>query len=113
MDDILLQAGDRFQLSLLLHNPESESYRADIWILLDVFGSYWCYPSWVPLTEDVDYQAFVYAAAESSYYEEVLDFTWPDGAGAQSGLRFFGAAFEAGSYEFIGELAIVNWGSEY
>ena len=49
------------------------------------------------------------AAALGSYHEEVLNFNWPEDAGAASGLKFYGAAFEPETFVFIGELQVINW----
>ena len=32
---------------------------ADLYILLDVFGEYWSYPSWRPLAEGLDHDDFL------------------------------------------------------
>ena len=109
LKDSLLQAGDSFDLSFDLDNAGTETLNADIWILLDVYGNYWFYPSWISSTQGMDFQSGLMVSADTLYHEDVLQFTWPTGTGAATDLQFLGAAFYTGTFSFIGDLEIIPW----
>lgn len=109
LDDTTLFPGDTFHLHYYLHNPDGVEYVADVWILLDVYGVYWCFPEWVNLEDGYDFRPEVNIDPAASYHENVLLFQWPGNCGSSSGLRFLGAAFVPGSFEIIGDLQIINW----
>ena len=90
---------------VLLHNPEMNSYTADAWILLEVNDHFRCNPSWISLKTAVDFAPGIEVVSSSSYYEEVLNFEWPD---TEVGIEcmFFVAAFEPGRFDFIGNYRI-------
>lgn len=106
--DTDLTTGDLFMLAYYLHNPEMDSYTADVWILLEVNDHYWCYPSWISLETAVDFSAGIEVLSGASYYEEVLNFEWPDASGGIECI-FYGAAFEPGTFDFIGDLQVIHW----
>ncbi|MBN1354987.1 hypothetical protein JXA40_01825 [bacterium] len=108
MTDTDLQAGDEFHLYFHLHNPESTAYDTDVYLLLGVYGSYWCWPSWDSIFEHLDYQVFNVPEMQT-VTEEVLQFTWPAGVGTLGGLEFIGCAFEPGSWNMIGTLQYIMW----
>jgi len=109
LDDRELKRGDLFHLHFYLHNPDSVSYSADVWVLLDVMGAFWCYPSWVSMNESVDFNPNIEVDSQSSYHEDVLSFDWPEVSGSVTGLQFYGAAFQPDSFEIIGEIQIIEW----
>ncbi len=110
MNDTLLTKGDTLYLHYYLHNPGHVAYLADVYILLDVFGEYFAYPSWQNLDMGIDLEEDVAVDPNTSYHKEALSITWPPGAGAASGLWFHGAAFDADTFDFIGELRSIEWG---
>ncbi len=110
LDDTQLETGDPFYLHYYLHNPDSAAYDADAWVLLDVFGDIWFYPSWTSMNDGVDYEANITVDPFSSFHEIILYMHWPSGLGAASGLKFYGAAFEAGSFDLIGDFQSIDWG---
>jgi len=96
-------AGDPFLLTLKLFNPGPER-AVDLYVLLEVSGVYWFWPSW---TRNVDFQSRTLPAG---YYrsETLLSFTWPQGAGARDGLRFWAALVAPGTADLI-DLDAVTW----
>jgi len=80
----------------------------DVWILLDVQGSYWFWPSWIPLDQGVDHNTYL-MAPRSIYSEDVLRFSWPQGIAPLDGLYFHGAAFRFGTFELVGEIQSIPW----
>ena len=103
--------GSAFYLECMMHNAGSETLNTDIYILLEVYGGYWCYPGWTNLQDQLDFRANI--SVDPGYYryqEAVLQFTWPEGVGTAMGLNFLGAAFDAGTYNLIGDLCVIDWG---
>ncbi len=109
LDDRDLTAGERLNLHLLLHNPEADSYEADAYVLLGAFGDYWSWPGWRNIEEGVDHVT-IDCPAMTSLPQTILDFTWPEDAGAASDLGFFGALFEPETFNLIGNVQVITWG---
>ncbi len=109
LDDIDLETGDQFNLHFCLLNSTDTGLNLDVFILLDVYGQYWFWPSWTAIENGIDFQAEMEVNAYGEYRESALSFQWPELQGAADGLKFYGAAFHAGSFEFCGELNIVTW----
>ena len=57
--------GDQCALDLAMDNPGT-ARAVDLYVLLDVFGAYWCYPSWQSLDVGLDYEAVTVPAGDSS-----------------------------------------------
>ncbi|MBN1355722.1 hypothetical protein JXA40_05550 [bacterium] len=108
MADLVLEAGDAFYLHMYLHNPDSGSYDCDAYILLGLFGNFWCWPSWIDVYQGIDSVRYTVPAA-FSYHEDILRFTWPAGVGASAGCTFIGAAFEPETWNLIGDIQVLNW----
>jgi hypothetical protein len=104
----IFHGGDPFLLTRTAWNPGPQ-LTCEEWLILDVFGSYWFWPSW---TSSIDFVLVV--LPEQQYDEQVrLEFTWPEGSfGALSGLRFWGAFLEPGSSRIIGDYDMVEFGYE-
>jgi len=92
----VFRPGDQFDLRLTTENPRIYSISADQYILLDVWGIYYFWPSW---TMDVDYAVREFAADAAE--EIILQFVWPSGAGAASDIGFWAALFHPGTYDFF------------
>jgi len=111
LENVIMGSGDWFDLRYYLHNSGSEGYTADVFIILDIFGYYAMYPSWRDIREGIDYKAGVdVPPGNFSYGEDVLRFQWPAGTGTTVGILFYGAAFETGTYNIIGDLQVIHWG---
>ncbi len=103
---------DRFYLHYYMHNPETTAYSADVYILLDVYGTFWCWPSWIQLDDGLDLKRNISVAPQSSYHEIVLDFIWPETDSRASGIYMYGALFEPGTLDIdtlIGEIQVVTF----
>jgi len=110
LDDTEIAAGDLFHLHYFLHNGENASFDADVWIILDVYGELFLYPSWVNIADGIDYEAAVSVGPKTTRHRVALLFIWPEDVGAADGLYFHGAATTAGSFDFIGDVNSVMWG---
>ena len=86
--------GDICELDLEISNA-GQPRAADLYVLLDVFGAYWCYPSWQPLAAGLDYEALTVPAGSSTLVL-IPEFTMP--AVSPCGpLYFYAAMFEPGT----------------
>jgi subtilisin family serine protease len=108
MADTELQAGEELYLHFYLHNPGPAPYQGDAYVVLEFSGAYWFWPSWIPMSEGIDYRT-IDVPARSSYHEDVLRFVWPPGVGSASGLHFYGALFQPGTFDLIGEIQVITW----
>jgi hypothetical protein len=108
LDDTQLSSGDNFHLYFFLHNPENTAYDCDAYLLLGVYGMYWCWPSWVEITTDIDSEAYT-VPSMGSITEECLQFAWPQDIGSAEGLEFIGCIFEPGSWNMIGDVQYIQW----
>jgi Peptidase family C25/Propeptide_C25 len=99
-------AGDDFLLTCLCTNPGAE-IAADEYIILDVFGLYFFWPSWAPLP---DYRT-VEMPAGSSDTQTILSFVWPEGQfGDVSGIYFWAALIDPSTQTLIGNYDMVEFG---
>ncbi len=108
MNDTHLSAGDRFLLDMRVSNREPDTITGDVYILLDVAGSFFCWPSWRPIAEGLDKRIYVIAPGTSAT-GTILDFTWPTVDGSMTGLHFFGAMFRHDSFDLLGNPCVVDW----
>ncbi|MBN1356077.1 hypothetical protein JXA40_07385 [bacterium] len=108
MTDTDLEAGDEFNLYFYLHNPEPEPFVSDAYLLLGVYGMYWCWPSWIDVNLGID-SKFFSVPASTSILESVLRFEWPYGVGSASSLEFIGCIFEPETWTPIGTVEIITW----
>ncbi|MBN1355793.1 CRTAC1 family protein [bacterium] len=94
--------GDVCSLSALLYNSGPDPIEdAMLFIILDVYGMYFFYPTWSEMVNwgTVDLPAGV------RYLPVIPEFHWPDtGASAADGLVFWGGALDATGTELIGDL---------
>ena len=85
-------AGQEFILSLARRNV-GDSFVADEYLFMDVYGQYFFWPSW---RTEVDFQAAV-TIPHGLMSENILSFTWPDGVGGADGLRFWAGWVDQGA----------------
>ncbi|MBN2053605.1 aryl-sulfate sulfotransferase [bacterium] len=107
LEDDHLDYGDRCYLHFTI-GPRLNATEMDVYLLLDVFGEYWCWPEWRPLDEGIDYGTYSLDAWET-VAEDVLDFTWPMVEGTGAGLLFYGAAFARDTFDLLGELQVIEF----
>ncbi len=97
MRDTVLSPGERFLLQIRTRSPRL--LMADYYIILDVWGQYFFWPSWVPYPPDIDHQCAAVFPGETRV--EILDFIWPSGAGSATDLGFWAALADPGTYEIL------------
>lgn len=96
MYDTELNAGDLFRLTRSCYNPLA-AVAVDEYIILDVYGSYWFWPSW---STTVDFETWTLPAGGGSD-DVILEFTWPNVTGTAEDLRFWGAFLAGGTTDLI------------
>ncbi|MBN2053651.1 hypothetical protein JW905_01935 [bacterium] len=94
------QSGDRFILAIYVDN-HAPACEADQFVILDVYGQYWFWPAW---DQDVGCALRQFPAFDSAI-ELLLDFIWPQGAGAAQGIIFWAALLEPGTIDLIGNVS--------
>ncbi len=98
--------GREFQLTRKIHNTGANQVLADEYILLDVYGEYWFAPDW---TQTPDFTTLT-VPSETEHFIIPLEFTWPDGAGAAWGIRFWGGIVESGTSTLIDyDMVVFQW----
>jgi len=98
-------AGDPFLLTCSYANAGGEELLVDLYILLDVSGAYWFWPSW---GKEPDSMFLSVPPWSSEPPFVVLEFTWPAVSGA-GGARFWAAFLEAGTLDLVGEVSYVDF----
>jgi len=101
-----LSGGDLFRLRAQCMGPRDQK-EADLYVILDVYGSYWFYPDW---TIEPGYQTVVLNASHPVVVF-LLDFVWPDDVfGAAYGLKFWGGILDPDTERLIGDPDMVEFG---
>ncbi len=77
-----------------------------LFVILDVYGSYWFGPSWKPADQGID---FYLQEFEPGLTEVVIipEFLWPEIKGSGSGIVFWGAMTDPSHSELFGTFS--NW----
>ena len=100
--------GDSFVLDYTLGNTFEESLSANLWIILDVQGSYWFYPRWV---DSGDFDPVIVAGNSITDPVIILDFQWPDDITDHlSEIRFYGGMTNQENTELMGDFDMVTFG---
>lgn len=102
-------ANDPFHLEMDVMNDRDTGIDVDVYILLDVYGLYFCWPSWTNLSVNVDNKQY-HLDPMQLHHEDVLQFVWPAGTGSADNLGFIGAVFNEGSFDLFGDPSFVSWG---
>jgi hypothetical protein len=86
--------GDPCRLDLLVSNPGTAT-EVDLYLLLDVFGRFFAYPSWQEITSGLDWERMELPAGMEDTLSIIPEFTMPPVPPAGP-LFFYAAMFEAG-----------------
>ncbi len=97
----------KFILEIDYLNHTSTAISADVYIILDVYGSYWFWPSW---NTEADFAGRT-LLSERTTSEIILDFVWPDYEGYFDGVILWAAALEPGTTNLIGPYDQVSFGA--
>jgi len=92
-----LRPGDRFNLEVRVDNPGAQLVRADLFVILDVQGSFYFWPTWQ--ADRISKQLRQYGGGITT--ERVLNFTWPTGVGSADGIAVWGALTEPNCFAIM------------
>ncbi len=95
LPDASFGTGDIFRLDLEIVNPGA-TRSVDLYVLLEVFGEYWCYPSWISLAENIDCKTISVRAGSQDLLNIIPEFAMPN-VGATGPLYFYAALFNEGT----------------
>ncbi len=98
MPDMIMQSGDWFVLERRIGNPLPRTIDCLEFILLDIEGSYWFYPTF---SQEPDWEE---RSIASEYYrcDIMLAFVWPETDSAPDSFCFWGACFDASTKDALG-----------
>ncbi len=104
--------GDLFRLTLQRRNPYAESLTFPVFVVLDVGGTYFFWPSW--RRYDFDTQTGLdYALVQFAHGVFDLDvipaIEWPSGAGSADGLMFWGCVMDPHLQVMLSDLIHVTF----
>ncbi|MBN2053272.1 hypothetical protein JW905_00025 [bacterium] len=75
LNDTVFSAGDRFVLRLKIETPDTPVVNGDLYLVLEVFGEYFFFPTWSTVVEAVPLSL----PGSQALAVNLLDFTWPGG----------------------------------
>lgn len=97
--------GDFFLLTASVEPGQHTNGPIDLWVILDVYGSYWFGPGWL---QDPDW--YNLGILTGSHLETILSFTWPQVTGSADGLFIWGAILDPSTFELLGVYDRVEFG---
>ncbi len=102
------RSGDPFELTWAVLHESADTVVGHAFILLDVVGAYWFWPSW---TEQLDFTPILLAPGKGIARSAALDFIWPDGDfGHFDGILFWGALTDPGNSYLLTAPERIEWG---
>ncbi|MBN1356080.1 S8 family serine peptidase [bacterium] len=103
MPEHVFRAGDSCWLKAKVCYPDQPLDNIPLFVILDVYGFYWLWPSWIPLDAGIDFYTLT---GPAGYYELTViePFDWPAGVGSADGLYFHGAITDPQITMIYGEL---------
>jgi hypothetical protein len=104
-----LTPGDEFDLVMRLRNGLATPLTVDVYLALELHGSFWFWPTWVNLDEGIAFVPDVTLPPASDYSASILQFTWPNVTGPVQGLFFYGLMMNSATMELAGDLGWVCW----
>ncbi|MBN1550783.1 agmatine deiminase family protein [bacterium] len=101
----LFHPGDDFILTCRVMNPGNQ-LTADEYILLDVYGMIWYWPSWsmYPDNETLNLNG------NYDHTDTILSFIWPDTNGSADGFKFWAALVDPTSFTLLSNVSMVEFG---
>jgi len=85
-------AGDTFTLDAVLLNHSGASWAGSrLFVMLDIAGSYWFAPDWIPFDQGIDSYPIDIESGQSIVASIIPEFSWPDNVGDADNIGFWGA----------------------
>jgi hypothetical protein len=102
----LFSPGDPFQLVVTIKKPDEDSYyNQPLFVLLDVYGEYYFYPSW---NTYLDYKLVDVTVFIASF--PILNFEWPAVTSSADGIAFHAAILNSSMTSVAGNIDSVAFG---
>ncbi|GEM_PF-2747734 len=86
LSDQYMHSGDSCWVNLEMTNG-ADTIQVDLYVLLDVFGAYFCYPTWQSIGEGLTFQTLTLHSGEQKHIEVIGSFIMP--ATSEAGPLFF------------------------
>lgn len=103
MPDLVMNAGDTLVFDRHCGNPAAEAIEVAEYMVLDIQGRYWFWPSWSQPAAGVNW-----TLESGCHRTRVFEFAWPGGTGAAAGIRFWGGLIERESGTLL-VLDVLEW----
>ncbi len=94
--------GDFFTYSITACNGIHDDLLVDIYVVLEIDGQYWFYPTWI---QDIDHMTTRLPACDCLDFI-VLDFPWSEESGSGYTLNFWNLMTRAGTFEPLGPITL-------
>ena len=106
--------GDEFSIIGYLDNPDAPLPHVATFFILEVYGKFWFWPSWVyfdyPEYPEIDFE-YIDVPTGTTKIIVIPPFEWPDtGQDIVTGLGFYGAMLNPEMNDIMGEMAVQEWG---
>ncbi len=102
--------GDRCFLTAWICNDSYSTISGHpLFVILDVYGSYWFGPSWRSMEEGIDFYSDDYEPGITQV-TVIPEFNWPANVGSASEIVFWGAMTDPGITELFGTHSMVTFG---
>jgi len=112
MPSSLYRPGDICWCTATVCNAEAQALEGNpLWVILDVFGTYYFAPSFSQTPENYLAQYPRFEVGET-VVEVLPSFTWPEGAGSANGVVWYGALTDPQVTTLVGELGSFTFGWE-
>jgi len=95
LNQTVFYPNDLYDFSVKVDNQNPGQMPADQFILLDVWGIYYFWPTW---TLNLDYNTLTFESGLQT--QSILSFTWPEAVGSASDIGWWAALFHVGTYDF-------------
>jgi hypothetical protein len=95
-----------------LCNTGDELSSVPFFLVLEVTGSYFFYPSWCSMDDCPGGNFEVLGTVPTGLTEKTIfgDFSWPSNVGAFDGIRFYGAMVDLSQAQLIGSIGAWEFG---
>jgi hypothetical protein len=100
----MFHSGDQFLLTATYGNPWPQDAEVRTYIVLDVYGSYWFWPTWCAYPDCIDWEDRTLTGA-SQFSETVLEFPWPSGSGSGQDICFHAILMDPETQELLCDLS--------
>ncbi len=107
----MLHPGDRLRLDAVVLNHSGVDWSdSRLFVILDVYGSYWFAPSWAYMDDGFDWYSMDLAPGARNIVSVIPDTVWPEGVGSADNLAFWGGLTDGAFLNLRGDFDRVIFG---